>query len=154
MKNRMSRISIVVALLAFAGAMLVGTPLLTPVALATAPTALPIITPVGPYPATVGALALNFAFTAADASNGNSIALTAHEVLLAYNSDTGSHTITFTSAADLQGRTQDITSYALGAGLYAVFNYRGGLNGWKQGDGTAHVTANDATVKFAVLYVP
>ena len=51
-------------------------------------------TPVGPYPGSVSAGELALAFTVADTSNNNEFALSGHELLLAWNTDTNPHTIT------------------------------------------------------------
>lgn len=124
------------------------------IALASGPTSIAVQTPLGPYPGAVGSGALNFALAAADPSNGNSFALTGREVLLVFNSDVAAaHTVTFTSAPDPQGRTSDITSYSVASGAYAIFSYRGGVNGWRQSDGTAHLMASSASIEFAPLYI-
>lgn len=124
------------------------------IALATGPVNIATQTPLGPYPGTVGSGALNFTLAAADPSNGNSFALTGREVLLVFNSDVAAaHTVTFTSAPDPQGRTSDITSYSVASGAYAIFSYRGGVNGWRQSDGTAHLMASSASIEFAPLYI-
>lgn len=115
-------------------------------------TAITPITPKGPY----GAVApgdLIAAFVACDASNGNSFPLTGHEILEVRNTDSGSHHVTLTSVADSRGRTSDIASYAIAAGVDVVFSFLGGIEGWGQTDGTMHFTADDATVKARVLIV-
>jgi hypothetical protein len=58
-----------------------------------------------------------------------------------------------TSTADSRGRTSDISSYAIAAGVHIAFSFLAGQEGWEQTDGTAHVQTDDATVKLAVLYV-
>ena len=118
-------------------------------------TALTPITPLGPYlVGAPGATTLNFAFTACDASNGNSFPITGRDILLVENSDASPHTITISSVADQFGRTQDITAYSVGANLFAAFNFRGGVIGFRQTDGTVHLACSDATVKFAVITTP
>lgn len=112
-------------------------------------------TPLGPYPGTVSAGQLALTFTAADAVNGNSFALTGHEILVMWNSSaTVVGTVTISSVSDQYGRTQDITTYSLPISSFAAFNFRGGTGGWKQSDGTVHVLASVATVEFAVIYAP
>lgn len=115
-------------------------------------TALPIVAVKDSFDA-VGALGLNYVYTAADVANGNSFGCTGHEVVVAQNTDSGSHTVTISSAPDAYGRSGDITSYALAAGLFAVLPFFT-VAGWRQSDGTIHIQANDATVKFAVLRLP
>jgi hypothetical protein len=111
-------------------------------------------TPVGPFPASVGALALDLVWSAADTTNGNKFTLTGREVLLIQNSGGSSYTVTLTSAPDADNRTNDVSAYALAAGDVAAFSFRGGVQGWKQSDGTVHFIANNAAVKFAVLTFP
>lgn len=121
----------------------------------TGPTSIASQTPKGPYPGTVGAGALALTFTAADTVNGNSFPMTGHEVLIIWNSDASPHTITLTSVVDNRGRTNDVTAYSVAATSYASFNFRSGTEGWLQtSDNSVHFSASDATVKFAVIYVP
>ncbi|HEY0701262.1 MAG TPA: hypothetical protein VGD60_00700 [Candidatus Acidoferrales bacterium] len=99
----------------------------------------------------VSAGQLVLTMTAADVSNGNSFPFTGREILIAQNTDTGAHHITITSVADDKGRTGDVSSYALAAGAVVAFNFRGLQGGWQQTDGSVHISADDATVKFAIL---
>jgi len=119
-----------------------------------AATALPIITPLGSYPALpIAALGADFVFTAADASNGNSFVSTGRELLLVQNSGGSAYTVTVSSVADTIQRTGDITTYSVGAGLFSMFGPF--LQpGWKQSDGTVLVTASNAAIKFAVVRLP
>jgi len=98
---------------------------------------------------------LNLAETAADVSNGNSVKLSGHEVVLAHNTDTSDHHITIFSVPDGSGRSADITSYVVPAGKIACISFFGalGMMGWKQTDGTVHVTADDATIKITAIEV-
>lgn len=120
-----------------------------------AATALPIITPIGSYPTLpLGATGADFAFTAADAGSGNSFVSTGRELLLAQNaSGATAYTVTVSSVADDLQRTGDITAYSVGAGKFSMFGPFG-QPGWKQSDGTVHVTASNANVKFAVVRLP
>lgn len=115
-------------------------------------TALPIIAVKDSFDP-ITALSLNYVWTAADVANGNSFSCTGHEVVLVQNTDSGSHTVTVVSAADPFGRSGDITAYAVAAGLFSVLPFFS-TTGWKQSDGTIHLSATDATVKFAVLRLP
>ena len=118
-------------------------------------TALTPHTPVGPYPTSVGAAALNIAETASDASNGNYVAnMTGREVVIARNTDSGAQTVTFTSAPDEKGRTSDITAYSIGAGLIAYFSFRGGTTGWQQSNGQLYIDTSSALVKLTCLQFP
>jgi hypothetical protein len=116
-------------------------------------TSLPVVTPVGPYiSGQPTANSLNFVFTACDSSNGNSFPLSGKETLLVFNSDSMAHTFTITSVADRFNRSQDVTAYSVGAGLYSSFSFRGDPSGWLQpSDSKVHLLCSDATIKFAVL---
>ena len=114
------------------------------------------LTPVvakGPFPGALSAGDLKLTETAGDASVFNSWVPNGREILVAHNTDSGGHHITLHSVADAQGRTGDITSYALGAGEVHVFSFFGSLLGWLQNDGSIYVDVDDATVKLAVLRV-
>lgn len=88
---------------------------------------------------------------AADVGNGNYIPLTGGEVVVARNTNSGStaHTVTFTSVADSEGRTGDITGESIAAGAVHVFGPFQ-PNGWKQTDGRLYIDANHAEIKFSV----
>lgn len=112
-------------------------------------------TPVGPYPAggSVGATALDLTWTTADTSNGNKFTFSGKEVLLVWNPDSASHHLTISSVSDARGRSDDITSYAVGAGVISCFTFRNGAEGWQQSDGSIHISSDSALVKFAILTV-
>lgn len=97
---------------------------------------------------------LTVTLTAADAVNGNSIALTTGEVvLLAENTDTVAHTITVASAADELGRQDtSLANYSIAASTIIAIAFPS-TSGWKQSDGTIHISTSSALVKFAVLRV-
>jgi hypothetical protein len=114
-------------------------------------TAVVPITPIGPYPATVGALALAALFVACDAVNGNSFTVTGHEILELRNTDTAAHTVTISSVPDSRNRPDDITAYSIPAGADAAFSFLAGEEGWMQSDGTVHFTANSALVFARVI---
>ena len=110
-------------------------------------------TPLGPFPAggAVGAGALKINWAAADVSNHNEFILSGKEVLLVWNTDTGAHNLTLTSAPDQRGRSADVSGYSIPAGEIHAFSFRQGADGWQQTDGHVFFQADDATVKFAVL---
>lgn len=74
-------------------------------------------------------------------------------VVIAHNTDSGAHTVTFTSVADAQNRTGDITAYSLAAGHVRAFGPFLSA-GWVQDGTQLWFAANDATVKFIVLTLP
>jgi hypothetical protein len=115
-----------------------------------APTNLRVIVAQGPY-ASVSPGSLAFTFTAADATNGNAAQLSGHEVLLVRNTDTSAHNFTIYSTPDALNRTGDIGPYSLAGGSTAGFSFLGGEIGWRQPDGSVHVTADDTHIEFAFL---
>jgi hypothetical protein len=114
-------------------------------------TAIVPITPVGPYPASVGALALAALYVACDAVNGNSFPVTGHEILELSNEDTAPHTVTISSVPDSRNRPDDITAYSIPAGADAAFSFLAGEEGWMQTDGTVHFLASSALVFARVM---
>ena len=119
-----------------------------------AATALPIVAPLGSYPALpITATGADFVFTAADSVNGNSFVSTGRELLLVHNTGGSAYTVTVSSVADGLARTGDITAYSVGAGLFSMLGPF--LQpGWQQSDGTVHVTASNAAVTLAVIRLP
>jgi hypothetical protein len=113
-------------------------------------------TVLGSYPTLpLSANSLDIVFTPAGASfaDGASYLLTGQEILLVHNDNIGAQTVTITSVADDLSRTGDITSYSVGAGEFAVFPLFK-EKGWKQSDGTIHISASATDVEFAVLKLP
>lgn len=114
-------------------------------------TQVPVQNPVGPYPTLpVAPTSLDIAFTAVDAVNGNffsanqiSVTLPAStaggDILLVNNPTGGALTITFTSQP-LNGRSGDITTYSVGAGLTSAFKYSQ-LVGWQDANNNVFFTA-------------
>ena len=100
--------------------------------------------PLGPYPSLpVAANALDLVETAADATNKEQFAPSGNDLVIIHN------TVTFTSAADDQNRTGDVTTYSLGAGEIMAFRFK--TPGWKQSDGYIYMEASNAAVKYAVI---
>ncbi len=92
-------------------------------------------------------------WVAADTGNGNRFLSTGKEILLAKNTDSGSHTFTVTSKANTKGRTGDMSAIAVAAGVERATQIFP-QDGWKQTDGYIYVDASDATMYFAVLRIP
>ena len=105
----------------------------------------------GPF-AEIAAGEADVTLAAGDAVNGNSMAVTGKEVLLAHNSSGGALTMTITSVIDEKNRTKHITDYSLAAGDYAVFLVGMTMSkGWKQTDGTILVDVAAADILLAAL---
>ena len=97
---------------------------------------------------TAGAAALTM--TAADASNKNQFAASAKDLVIAHNTGASPYTVTITSTPDGLGRSGDIATYSVPAGVYAVFGPFG-LDGWVQTDGKVYLEASNAAVKFGAV---
>jgi hypothetical protein len=113
---------------------------------------IPIISPLGPYPGTVAANALDFVYTTADNVNFDQFAFTGRELIIVRNTTGGALTVTFESVADPQGRTSDITTYSVGAAEQAVF-WVGNLVGWNNA-GQFFMRSSAATMDYAVIRIP
>jgi hypothetical protein len=92
-------------------------------------------------------------FTAADTANGNKFAHTGKELIIAQNTGGSAYTVTISSAADSLGRTKDITTDSIAAGAFAIYGVPQ-VEGWRQTDGTIHLTASNAAIKFAIVRLP
>lgn len=104
----------------------------------------------GTYPTTGAALT----FTAADTSNKERFVLTGKEVVLVWNTGGSSYTYTVTSTADPQGRTGDISTVSLAAGVIHAIGPLG-LSGWRQSTGGyLYLEASNAAVKWAIYRLP
>lgn len=110
--------------------------------------------PLGPF-AEVAAGAADFVWVAGTVSDGDTFVCTGRELLLAKNTNVGAQTITIVSTVDETNRTEDIATYSLAAGDYAVFG-QGLTNskGWKSDAGTIRITVSHAEVLVAVLRLP
>jgi hypothetical protein len=112
-------------------------------------------TPLGSYPSLpIASNGADITEVAAIVADKEQVAIVDGKTLvLAHNTDSGAHTVTFTSVPDPNNRTGDISAYSIGAGEIAMFGpFRS--QGWAQTDGKLYFEANDATVKFAVLRLP
>ncbi len=101
-------------------------------------------------PASYSGAGVLITYTAADLSSKNSVALSGDEIVLATNTGVADHTVTINSAPDPKGRLKDITTETLHAGDTHVYQ-RFPQRGYRQTDGTLHLEASHASVKFAVL---
>jgi len=84
----------------------------------------------------------NFFTTGSMAAGGN--------ILFVWNTDVSSHNFTITSQPDAHGRSGDIATYAIGAGVISAFKLSQ-IAGWADNSGRVFVTADNALVKFAVV---
>jgi len=114
---------------------------------------------VGPYPAVpVAAASLDLACVAADVTGNfftaDQIAVTVGsgsvggDILLVWNTDTNPHNLSI-SSQPLNGRSGDITSYAVGAGVISAFKFSQ-LAGWQLGS-VVSLLGDSALVKLAVI---
>ena len=105
--------------------------------------------PIGAQP---NALALDYLFTAMDSANGNCIVMNGPLLLLFTDSGSNTMTITSTAVGDNLGRAVDITTYAVGSGLFSAIYVR--PEGFRQTNGYLYLTASSASVKVAAFACP
>ena len=113
---------------------------------------IPIISPLGPYPGTVAANALDIVFTTADSVNFDQFNFTGRELIIVRNSTGGALTFTLESTADPQGRIADITAYSLAAGEFGCF-WAGQLPGWNNA-GQFFLRSSASTMDYAIIKIP
>lgn len=110
--------------------------------------------PIGAYPALP--LAAGFAdigwTSNTDPTDRSTALVDKKTMVLAYNSDTVAHTVTFTSAVDPNNRKGDITGYSIAAGKVACFGPFQNT-GWQVG-GLLLIDVNDPKVGLAVITLP
>jgi len=110
---------------------------------------------ISPFPVTpLTASSADITFTALTVTEGDTFVCTGREVILILNG-TGTNTLTISSADDAYGRAEDITSYSIGAGLFAVFGV--GLTnsaGYKTSAGLIKLTPSSAELTCAVVRLP
>jgi len=107
----------------------------------------------GGYSGLLAALGADFTWAGSDAGSGNSFVCTGKEIILAWNSGSEERTITIDSVNDQFKRERDITTYAVGIGLYSVFGPFP-VAGWIQTDGNIYVTTSHAELKLAIFKLP
>jgi len=108
----------------------------------------------GAYPAfPISANSLDMDFQTSDNSLGNYTPLVdSKSLVLAWNTDSSAHTITFTSVADTFNRTGDISAYSIGAGEIAMFGpFK--TAGWSH-SGELWIDTSNSTVELAVVTLP
>lgn len=118
------------------------------------PTVITVQTIKGPFEA-IAANGADYTMAAGTVTDGDTFVCTGREILLCRNINVAAKTITITSIADETNRTEDITTYSIGASEYAVFGV--GLTnskGWKSTAGTIRITVEHADVLVAVLRLP
>jgi hypothetical protein len=116
----------------------------------------------GPYPSLpVAATSLDITLQAVDPTNGNyfvadpilntfSSGSIGGDLLIVYNTTDSPATITFTSQPDAQGRSGDIASYTVGAGVLSAFEYSQ-LVGWTDVNGYVYFLGSAVGLLVAVL---
>ena len=97
--------------------------------------------------------AADLTMTAADVANKEQFACSGKDLIFVHNTDAGVQTVTITSVDDAYGRAENITTYSMAAGEYAVFGPFV-KHGWMQADGNIYLEASAATVKIGVVAVP
>jgi hypothetical protein len=118
------------------------------------PTAITVQTIKGPFEA-IGANGADYTYAAGTVTDGDTFVCTGREILLVNNVNVAAKWITITSVDDETNRSEDITTYSVGASEFAVFGV--GLTnskGWKSTAGKVRITVEHADVKVAVLRLP
>lgn len=108
----------------------------------------------GVYPSLpLASSAVDFMFTAVDDPTDRQTPLVdAKTVVMAYNTDSGAHTITFTSVLNAFNRAGDITAYSVAAGKIALFGpFRNA--GWAS-LGKLLIDISDPKLRLAVITLP
>jgi hypothetical protein len=91
-------------------------------------------------------------FIACDPVNGSTITMTGRDILVFWNTDqSNNHTITVNSVA-IGHRLGDLTKL-IGPNTHWV-TQQFPLTGWMQSDGKLYLTADDASVKVAIIRLP
>jgi hypothetical protein len=92
---------------------------------------------------------------AADATNGNYFVMTGQELVLVQNSHAvTSYTWTLTSVANTRGRTKDITTESVAAGVWKIVGPFTSKDGWMQPGGSCLISGSNAAIKFGVIVLP
>lgn len=119
-------------------------------------TAITPVTPLGGYGDYSAADSADFAMAATtglSGSSGNQFVSSGKDLVYVKNTQAGTQTITFTSVDDPFGRAEDITTYELLTGEYAVFGPFL-VAGWRQTDGNIYFETSHADVLVAVFALP
>lgn len=91
--------------------------------------------------------------TAADVANMNQFTAGGKDLLVIHNTGGSDYTFTVTSSADERGRTKDITTETVAAGVYKIVGPLE-LTGWVQADGKVYIAGSNAVVKFGIVALP
>jgi hypothetical protein len=101
-------------------------------------------------PAIVSSTELDKTFQAADTMNGNAFLSSGNDLLIMFNSDSASHTVTIQSAPDSFGRFANLT-YTVGAGVYSFVNITIGSLFIQPGTNEVLLQASSTLVEFLVV---
>lgn len=101
----------------------------------------------GPYPATAVAVVE----VATNATDGNYFTMTGDDLLLVKNTTVGSLTFTVSSVPNQAGRTRDITTETIAAGVVKVLGPFRNKVGWATSGNALEFTGSAAGVVFSVI---
>lgn len=110
--------------------------------------------PIGAYPTLpYSASAADVLFTPDDdPTDRYALIVEGKTFVLAHNTDSGAHTVTFTSVADSFNRTGDITAYSIAADKVAMFGpFK--TAGWSH-SGQLYIDVSDPKIRLAVITLP
>lgn len=113
----------------------------------------PLFKPYYPPSGGLSALAADLVLTLnTDPTDRSTALIDGKTMVLAYNTDTLSHTITIGSAPDTLNRSGDITTYAVAAGKVSVFGPFPAV-GWANA-GLLNIDVTDSHLVLAVITLP
>jgi hypothetical protein len=101
----------------------------------------------GPYPTT----AVQVVEVATNATDGNYFTMTGDELLLVKNTTVGSLTFTISSVPNQAGRSKDITTESIGAGVVKVLGPFKNKAGWATSGNALEFTASATGVVWSVI---
>ena len=119
-------------------------------------TAITPVTPLGAFGDYSSVNVADFAMAATtglSGASGNEFVSSGNDLVYVKNTQAGTQTITFTSVDDPFGRDEDIPTYELLTGEYAVFGPFQ-VEGWRQTDNNVYFETSHADVLVAVFPLP
>ncbi len=83
-------------------------------------------------------------------TNGDQFVSSGNDIVICRNDQIGAQTITFYTAEDPYGLTDEIATYSIGAGEYAIFGIFQTVP-WRQTDGNVYLGTSHADILIAII---
>lgn len=83
-------------------------------------------------------------------TNGDEFVSSGNDIVICRNDQIGAQTITFYSNEDPYGLTENIETYSIGAGEYAIFGPFQVVP-WRQADGNVYLGTSHADILIAII---